>query len=92
MINFSFHIGNPWAKSNFKNLWNKSVMLTKHKAAELEFVRHNYALFDFGVQVTGKQDHSGLTLEFALLGFCVHFNVYDVRHWDDENDDWHNHE
>jgi hypothetical protein len=31
-----------------------------------------------------RRDHAGLRVEIGLLGYDFEFQIYDVRHWDDE--------
>jgi len=87
MINFNFNIRNPWSKS-FKNFWCKNYKTPfTNKFIELEFYRDN-SFVSANLNLTLRQSHSGLDLEFGLFGFCVHFMFYDNRHWDQEKDEW----
>jgi hypothetical protein len=87
---FSLHvsIANPWAKENFKNLWHTHGSITKHKHWEFEFIRHAYSLFEVHIGYSIRQDHAGLKLHFALLGYSIDLSIYDGRHWNTENDCW----
>ncbi len=89
MINFRIGIDNPWAKNDFKNIYYTDGNLTERKGWEFQIIKHSHSLFEihFSYTVRGT-DHAGLTLSFALLGYCASLNVYDSRHWDYENDCW----
>jgi hypothetical protein len=64
--------------------------LSKHKFFECEFGRHKYwDWFRFDVSWTRTQDHAGLHFDFELCGWFCFFAVYDHRHWDYDEDDWH---
>jgi hypothetical protein len=84
MISFNFNIRNPWS-NRFVNLWNRSWGTPfKHKFIELE-VTKDCTLLSFMFNWTIQQSHAGLDLELGLFGYCIHFNFYDSRHWDYEN-------
>lgn len=82
MINISFNIRNPYSQQ-FKNLWARSWYVAKHKYLELEVYRDS-SLLSFNFSWTIRQSHAGLDIELGVLGYCVHFNVYDNRHWNNE--------
>lgn len=80
MIHASFGLSNPWG-TPFDNLWNQSGRLTKNKSWELELLKGRQLIgFEFGY--TMRQSHAGLSLELALLGYSIAFQIYDNRHWD----------
>jgi hypothetical protein len=37
---------------------------------------------------TIRQSHAGLDLELGLFGYNIHFNFYDIRHWDQNTQKW----
>lgn len=81
MISFNFNIRNPWS-DKFKNLWNRVYKTPfKNKFIELE-ITEDFTLVSVMFNWTVRQSHAGLDLEFGLLGYCVHVNFYDNRHWD----------
>lgn len=83
MINFCFNIRNPWSNA-FKNLWNRSYATPfKNKFIELEMYKDSH-LVSFNFNWTARTSHAGLDVELGLLGYCLHFNFYDNRHWDYE--------
>jgi hypothetical protein len=89
MIHISFGLSNPWGKP-FKNLWNRSGMITRHNAWEAELLQTR-ELIGFGFGYTRRQSHAGLNLELALFGYSISFQIYDTRHWDHELNNWETH-
>lgn len=87
MISLNFNVRNPWS-TTFKNLWCR-VYATPfdHKFIELELTR-DFTLVSFMFNWTVRQSHAGLDIEAGLVGYCVHFNFYDMRHWDSERNDY----
>jgi hypothetical protein len=83
MISLNFNVRNPWS-TTFKNLWCR-VYATPfdNKFIELEITR-DFTLVSFMFNWTVRQSHAGLDIEAGLVGYCVHFNFYDMRHWDSE--------
>lgn len=89
MINIQFSITNPWANENkFDNLFCKSASLAKHKAVEFEICKDPSQVFTLSFLVTTRRDHAGASLELGLLGYSVHAQLYDTRHWDYEANEW----
>lgn len=86
MISFSVNISNPYSQK-FKNLWNKMWGINPHKYIELEFYKDS-SLISFMFNWTIRQSHAGLDLDLGLLGYCVHFNIYDNRHWNYTEGRW----
>ena len=91
MISFNFTLRNPWS-NRFENLWCR-VYATPfdNKFIELEVTR-DFTLVSFMFNWTVRQSHAGLDLEAGLLGYCVHFNFYDSRHWNFEKKAWETYE
>ncbi len=80
MISFNFTLRNPWSTA-FNNIWCRAYATPfKHKFIELEFTR-DFTLVSFMFNWTIRQSHAGLDLELGLFGYCVHFQFYDSRHW-----------
>ena len=86
MIYISFRLSNPWGRP-FDNLWNRSGLITNHMAWEAEILQTRQ-LIGFEINYTRRQDHAGLTLELALFGRSISFQIYDTRHWNDETGAW----
>ena len=91
MISINFNLRNPWSNT-FKNLWCCAYETPlKNKYVELEFTK-DFTLVSFMFNWTVRQSHAGLDLEVGLFGYNVHFNFYDRRHWDCDNNCWETHE
>ena len=86
MIHISFGLSNPWGQP-FDNLWNRSGVITNHKAWEVELLQTR-TLIGFEFSYTRRQSHAGLTVELALLGYSASFMIYDTRHWNPETGAW----
>jgi hypothetical protein len=87
MIQLHFNIRNPWGRA-FKNIWCRSYKTPfTNKFIELEFYRDS-SILSVNFDLTVRQSHSGVDIEFGLLGFCVHFMFYDNRHWDHEKEEY----
>jgi hypothetical protein len=87
MISFNFNLRNPQS-NEFKNLFNTFYETPfKHKFIELEVIKDS-ALISFMFNWTMRQSHAGLYLEIGILGYNVHFNFYDNRHWNIEEGRW----
>ena len=83
MINFNFNIRVP-GSNRFRDIrtWHGSLPVA-YKHWELQI----YLCVDIitaSVNITAKEDHSGVRLCLGLLGFNMDFNVYDTRHWVDD--------
>ena len=86
MIYLSFGLSNPWGRP-FDNLWNRSGLVTNHKAWEVELLQTREVI-GFEFSYTRRQSHAGLTVELALLGYSASFMIYDTRHWNPETGAW----
>ena len=89
ILNIRIELTNPFDRWEFfKNLGCVSGRLIKHKAWELEHTFYSGVLLDVDVRWTYKQDHAGLELVIGLLGYGVHFRLYDTRHWNYDTNSW----
>ena len=86
MIYISFGLSNPWGRP-FANLWNRSGLITNHKAWEAELLQTR-TLIGFEFSYTRRQSHAGLTLELAVFGYSISFQIYDTRHWNHKTGAW----
>ena len=88
MIYLNFNIRHPSWWKRFKNIkcWMGETPI-KHKYWEVQVIK-NDNLFRLEFEVTTKQDHAGCNLELGLLGYEIHFNIYDNRHWNSEEGRW----
>lgn len=92
MIIFNINIRNPLWHDRFESLWVKAgSTIWKHKHWEFQFMKVS-DLFRIAFQWIVNQDHAGVRLELALLGYEFTAIFYDSRHWNYEKNDWENYE
>jgi hypothetical protein len=89
MINFNFGLDNPFS-NRFENVYNKNFKVSKNKTIEIEICKDR-SIISFDFRVTTRQDHGGVFVAFGFLGYDISFNLYDNRHWDNENGCYINH-
>ncbi len=88
VFNICVNIRHPKWYERFENIkcWAGETFI-EHKFWEIEIIKNDNLLrFEFGF--TTQQDHAGINLELGLLGYEIHFTVYDSRHWDLETNSW----
>ena len=63
-----------------------SKKLTKNKAFEMNLIfwKNSSDIFKLLLNFTHKCDHSGFRFDFELLGVAFNFTIYDIRHWNYE--------
>ena len=88
MFSLHLHLINPWYTENFENLFNRSGLLSKHKAWEFEVYRYSYDVAKIYFKWSARTDHAGPKAEISLAGYTVSFQIYDTRHWDTETGNW----
>ena len=87
MIHINFSVDNPWKRSRFYYLGNINGQLTENKAWEIEqYLSGGIVEFEFNFTI--RQDHAGCELSLGLLGYNIHFNLYDRRHWNTDTNSW----
>jgi hypothetical protein len=88
MIYFNINIRNPYWWKRFENVkcWSGLTPIN-YKCWEVQITKCDN-LFRFVFDITTHQDHAGIKLELALLGYEIDFTFYDNRHWDLENNCW----
>jgi hypothetical protein len=88
MIYFNFNIRNPkwWDRFELINCWMGATPIP-HKFWEIQVMK-GPELLRFEFEVTTQQDHAGMNIELALLGYHVGFTIYDTRHWNSEEGRW----
>jgi len=83
ILNFRFELSNMLDRWEFfKPLGSLGGRLFWHKAWELEHSYMSTMLIDLDISITACRDHAGLNITVGLLGYGVHFSLYDTRHWD----------
>jgi hypothetical protein len=89
IINLRFELTNPFDRWEFfKPLGSISGMLFWHKAWELEHSYMSTMLADLDISLTTGRDHAGLNITIGLLGYGIHFSIYDTRHWNYDLNRW----
>ena len=86
MIYLGIRISNPFSE-RFKNLWVWSRCVPPNKAMQIE-VCQVATILEFRVGYTTRQDHAGLDVVAALLGYEISFKFYDTRHWNYDFKTW----
>ena len=82
-------LSNPFDRWDyFKNLGCKSFRLSRFKAAELEHTYYSHMLLDAEVRWSIRRDHAGFEVVLGILGYGVHFHIYDTRHWNYDTNSW----
>lgn len=88
MIKFQLEILNPLWDNRFANLYCQGgATFIPNKCWELEILKSN-ELVRFNLKITTRQDHAGVSITIALLGYSTNFKLYDHRHWDYETNNW----
>lgn len=83
ILRFRFELTNPFDRWElFKNLGCVHGMLTENTAWELEHTYYSPLLFDLDIKWNHKEDHAGFEIVIGILGYGIHFHIYDTRHWD----------
>jgi hypothetical protein len=72
----------------FKNLGCISGRLTKNLAWELEHSYYSGSLLDIDIELSRDEDHAGFDLTVGLLGYGIHFRIFDTRHYDYYLKEW----
>jgi hypothetical protein len=89
MIQFNFEIENPYSKNDFRNIWDKSGIIFKYKAWEVQLYKNSDSIIGLGFKLSFRgRDHAGLQINLGLFGYRFDMMIYDTRHWDYKNDMW----
>ena len=89
IINLRFELTNLFDRWEFfKPLGSVSGLLFWHKAWELEHSYMSTMLVDLDISLTTRRDHAGLNITIGLLGYGIHFSIYDTRHWNYNLNQW----
>lgn len=86
MLKINLQITNPWS-DRFDPGWAWGKKLTDNKACEFQVYRSN-CIVEATLEVTHRQDHAGVRLEFGILSYSVTFQIYDTRHWNYATQRW----
>jgi hypothetical protein len=88
MLSFNISLSNPWVKTNFRHIFNRSWLLSKYKAIEIEVVRDPKIILNFNIYYTTKCNHAGLGIDIGFLSFDGSVRFYDTRHWNYKTNSW----
>jgi hypothetical protein len=89
ILNIRIELTNPRDRWDyFRNLGCVSGMITRFTAWELEHSYYSPLLFDFEMRWNRKTDHAGFEFGIGILGYGIHFRIYDTRHWNDFDNCW----
>lgn len=89
IINLRFELTNLFDRWEFfKPLGCISGFLFWYKAWELEHSYMSSMLVDIDASLTTRKDHAGLSITVGLLGYGIHFSIYDTRHWNYDLNQW----
>jgi len=96
MFRFHFALKNPFKRARIEQVdyieYDRKI--TANKAVEVQFSRweaYNILEFSFDTIWFG-QDHGGIGFDFEVLGYFFSAKIYDIRHWDYENNCWEEYE
>jgi hypothetical protein len=82
ILNIRIELTNPWDRWDyFKDLgciWGK---LGRYSAWELQHTYYSPLLADCEFRWNRRTDHAGIEIGIGLLGYGIHFRIYDTRHW-----------
>jgi hypothetical protein len=63
--------------------------ITKHKAFEVTLQSAGAQPLEISLEYSDKRDHAGLAFVFSCLKLLYfEVRIYDIRHWDWDNDCW----
>jgi hypothetical protein len=66
-----------------------SKKLTKHKYLEIELTTNSYwNYFNLFIKMDRHTDHAGFFYNIEIFGLNYIFQIFDNRHWDDDNNCW----
>lgn len=89
MITISLSLANPWAKEDFKSIYEKWGKISENKGWEVQVYKHSRDLFEFSFNFSWRgTDHAGADLTIGLFGYVFTTNIHDGRHWDYDNNCW----
>lgn len=68
--------------------WENKI--TTNKAIDFQISKFQaYHLFEFDLSIRfDGEDHAGPYLMMSFMGFFFNLKLYDIRHWDYDNDRW----
>jgi hypothetical protein len=89
ILNLRFELTNPVDRWDyFKNLGCIFGRLGQHSAWELEHTYYSPLLLDIEARWSCRTDHAGFEFGVGILGYGIHFRIYDTRHWNEFDNCW----
>lgn len=82
LVEFRAQLTNPFAPDYFKNLGCIFGRIGQNWAWELEHTFYSLLLIDIDINVAINEDHQGIDFTVGVLGYGIHFKVYDTRHYE----------
>ena len=83
IFTFRTQLTNPFASpDSFRNLGGVFGSLTKNWGWELEHGFYPRALLDIDINISVHEDHHGLDFTIGLLGYGIHFIIYNRNHYE----------
>jgi hypothetical protein len=88
-VDFKFAFSLPFWNEVFKNLSCLHGKYAKEVGWELNtYLVGGDEFIKIETTLKTKCDHAGLNLQVALFGLSIEYSVYDIRHWNDDEDRW----
>lgn len=99
MIYFGFDIRSPFWKNKYMSkkinnqidYFEKDFPISKNKNFSIQLSRTVPMNILLGLTINTQwwgQDHAGFQFEIDILGFWLHLDFYDKRHWNFAKDRW----
>lgn len=91
-FDFSFQKFWPHGKLDSIYYWDEKISENKAFSIQIEapWTRYSdsFTVFCLGFNWYNKTDHAGPKLSIGFFGFEILLNLYDVRHWYNEEGRW----
>ena len=82
IFTFRTQLTNPFASpDSFRNLGCIFGSITKNWGWELEHAFFPRAILDIDLSISIKEDHHGVDCLIGLLGYGIHFVIYNRSHY-----------
>ena len=66
---------------------SRSFSIDNHGLKTMSYICN---VFGHDIHFTRCEDHAGFRFELTLFGITAMFEIYDNRHWNDDEDRWYN--
>lgn len=78
----------PRHPNYFQSIFVVSKIFPKYKAGEIQLLYQSGLQTGISLVKSIHCDHAGIALEISILGLILICQIYDRRHWDEENNDF----